>query len=98
MQPLQQGIHVIYKKIKILEHGQHPDISHQAGDEVNLFSAGFCFFQQYPGEIIDDNGEKQDEDIHRDEEHVEHAAGQQQVQPPVFMRQQIIQDADYREK
>src|SRR5947208_3467 len=86
-------------EIKIFKKGQYADIGDQADDQKHFFNAQRpCTFNGYTCEIINDNGKSKDQDIDRFEIHVENTAGNDQHQPPVFVRQQKIKRDDDQEK
>ena len=95
---VKQVVDIVYEKIVIFEKRQDADIGDDAHDEepFALFAPGI--FDKDAGDIVDDDGKDQDQDIDRDEVHVEYAAGDKQVQPSPFMGQQKIDQGHYREK
>ena len=76
-------VEVGVEEIKILKKSQHPDISDQTQDK-QTFADGCIgsFFEQQAGDVIDHDGEPQDQDILRHKSHVKVTTGQQQQQPP----------------
>jgi hypothetical protein len=84
-----QPKHIFIEKIKILKHKKHQAGRYYADDEVGLSIFGFSVFNPNSGCIINNNGGEQNENVLRNEAHIEKTTGSQQMQPPEPMRQAI---------
>ena len=91
-----QRIH--HKKIVILEHCEHTHIGADAHEQKKFSPGALRTVNEYPSEVINDDGEDENENVDRNEEHVEHTARNEQVQPAPFVREKKIEDGDYREE
>jgi RNA:NAD 2'-phosphotransferase (TPT1/KptA family) len=85
----QQGRDILVEEVEIFEEAQEPDIYHdtQPEEEMSLMRPGL---DKNPREVVYDNGEKQDEYIHRLKHHVEIATDGQQEEPTGAVGEQEI--------
>jgi hypothetical protein len=86
------------KEIVILEYSQHTHIGRNAHQQPHFSSRALRPVYQDAGEIVNDNGEDEDDYVNRNKEHVEHTTGDKQMQPPPFVWQQKIENSDYRKE
>ena len=66
-------------------------------DEIELSPSSLRPFDEEGSRIIDGNGERQHQDIDRDEGHIKDATGRQKKEPPVGMGDQEIEGRHRRE-
>ena len=87
-------------KVQVFENEKHQAggdyADHQTG--FLFMSVVFPFFNQNTSCIIYSYGNQQNEDVFRNEPHIEEAAGGQQHEPAPFVWQQIEQQRDNREE
>ena len=72
---VRQRCQVFIGKVEVLEKYQHPDVGQNTGNQHPAFFLPFKFFQAQSCKVIDGDRHCQNEDIVRDERHVEIAAG-----------------------
>jgi hypothetical protein len=89
---------VVNEKIVILENGQHSHVGDEAHQQKKFPSLSLRPVNQNPREIINEDGENENENVNGNEEHVKHATGNKQVQPSPLMRQKKVEEGDYREE
>lgn len=83
------------RKVDIFEISQQANVCSQADHEVYLSPCPLGRMDKKSSRIIDENQQKQDEDILRDEVHVKIAAGYKQQYPAESLRCKVVQQYYY---
>ena len=93
----QQLHHTVREEIEVFEEKQQRQADAYGGHK-NCFPRPrlLRLFQQDPGQIGNDGGRKNQHDIVRIPAHIKIAAGNQQQSPPVFVRQQPMENKYHR--
>ena len=78
------------KKVEVFKDGQDAGVRNNAGHQQPLSFFARCVFEPDARPIINDDGEKQNEQIRRAKHHVEKTTAAQQQQPSPTLRQQEI--------
>jgi hypothetical protein len=68
------GVGIVDEKVVILEYKQHHAGRNDTQDEPYLFRSAFRRSDFDTSEIINENGDEQNENVLRNEEHVKYAA------------------------
>src|SRR5687768_5455616 len=71
---LRYRVRVGTEEVEVLEDSEHSDVRNDARDEPGLSFPALRVLDDYAGHIVDRDREKQDQDVDRDERHVEVAA------------------------
>jgi hypothetical protein len=89
---------VIVQEVIIFENSQHTNIGYEADVQVLFPSFTGSVFDEYSGNIVDDDGEKKDEDIGRDEKHVKNTTSNQKQCPPELVGQHKVKGCNNYEE
>lgn len=88
----------VVKEIEILEDEKNEARRDDADEEYLLAYLPFRALYPHTGEVIDEDRDKQDKDIDRDEPHVEGAARNEQHERPIPLRQEEVEDRNDRKE
>jgi hypothetical protein len=91
-----QRVQVLDGEVVVLEEREHADVGDEAHDQEHPPASALRGMDRQPGEVVDDDGEEEDEDVDGDERHVEHGAGTQQHRPPEPVGQDEVEKGDDR--
>ena len=81
-----QMSNIAVKKIKVLKKTEHSDVGAQTEDEKEPAPPTLTFFNDYSGCGIDPDQEEQNQNVDRDQGHVEITTGYQEQYPPASVR------------
>jgi hypothetical protein len=74
MNQFRDSIGIVDEKVVVLENKQHHAGRDDAQDEPDLFRSSFSRCDFDTREIVNENGDEENENVLRNEEHVEYAA------------------------
>jgi hypothetical protein len=86
------------KKIKIFKDEQHTASGEDANDQIDLLSSPLRFLDENSRSVIDGDGQSQNEDVNRDESHIEDTTCRQQKKPAIPMGNDKIESRHGGEK
>jgi hypothetical protein len=73
------AIIIIDKKIIVFEYKKHEHSADDTDKQVSFFPFSFRSFNPNPGKVVDQDRNKQDQDVVGDEEHIKDATGDEYV-------------------
>jgi hypothetical protein len=90
---------ILVKEIIVFKYSQYPYVAYNTGYQEYFFSLFILLIlNENTRKIIDKNGKRQNENIHRLKKHVEIRRGRQQQKPSVLMRNQKKSGSNYNKK
>ena len=92
------GVRVSRQEVEVLEDREHSDVSEDAHYQPRFSPASFGVFDQNSGGVVYRDRQEQDQDVDRNERHVEVAAREEQPRPSEPVRQDEIDRHHHREK
>jgi hypothetical protein len=94
----EEAVKITSKEVVILEESQHAYIGGNTHNQEPLSPRARRVLYKYACEVVNNYSAEKYNYEHGYKHHVEVTAGNQQVQPPVLMRQQKVQECNYGEK
>jgi hypothetical protein len=98
MRQVKKTINISRKKIVVFKKSKHAYIGHNAHYKKSLSFTAFGVLDHDARYVVNDDSSKKYKDVYGYERHVKHTTGYQQMKPAKFMRQQKVEDRNYREE
>ena len=87
MEPIGDNFEISVSKVIVFKKRKHSYIRNNAQYKVKLLSVFRSYFYENSRNIIDENGEKKNQNVDRNESHIKNTAGRQKQEPSQSVRQ-----------